>query len=161
MIREPGQIIELDGHRVLVAINPTKGCSACSQKTGCGTGLLERWLNPAKQLWINTDSDTLASLKPGDMIELGVEEGAFVRNTLVLYMIPLLIFLLATGIAHWLWGETASVFAGLSGLLAGGFLVRYLVGTLGWYRNGFSPTILHTQSKADPMAFNPDSQQSF
>lgn len=141
MITEYAQIIEIDTARVKVAINSSSGCGACSAKSGCGNGILHRWLNPTRIMWIDAGTEFCISSTVGDQLKVGVDEDAFVRNALSLYLIPIVIFLVGAGLGYQLQGEAASVLGGVLGLLVGARLVRYLVKRSA-YAAGFSPRIV-------------------
>ena len=139
MITEYARVIEIEPNRVRVEIRSSSGCSDCSAKSGCGNGVLDRWLNPDRKIWINSDHDR--SIAIGDEIKLGVEEGAFVRNALSLYLVPIMIFLLGTGLGYQLSGEIASILGGIFGLALGTSVVRFLLNRC-TYAAGFSPRIV-------------------
>lgn len=141
MITEYAQIIEIDTARVKVAINSSSGCGACSAKSGCGNGILHRWLNPTRIMWIDADPEFCASSCLDDAVKVGVDEQAFVRNALSLYLIPIMVFLTGAGLGYQFLGEVASVLGGILGLVIGARLVRYLVKRSA-YAAGFSPRIV-------------------
>lgn len=141
MITEYAQIIEMDANRIKVEIRSSSGCGSCSAKAGCGNGILDRWLNPTRVMWLDANAELCGALSLGDEIQVGVEEGAFVRNALSLYLIPAIAFLVGAGSGFLLQGETLSIIGGVAGLLMGSVLVRYLV-RHSPYASGFSPRIL-------------------
>ena len=152
MITEYAQIIEIDTTRVKVAINSSSGCGACAAKSGCGNGILHRWLNPTRIMWIDADTEFCASASLDDAVKIGVDEGAFVRNALSLYLIPIVAFLAGAGLGYQFQGEIASVLGGVLGLIVGAKLVRYLVKRSA-YAAGFSPRIVANV----PVEFSPAS----
>lgn len=147
MITEYAQVIEIDSTRVKVSIRSNSGCGACSAKSGCGNGILDRWLNPTRIMWVESNPETCADLSIGDELKVGVEEGAFVRNALALYLIPILVFLAAAGLGYQTLGEFASVIGGVLGLLVGAGLVKYLINRSP-YAKDFTPRIV-TEAPAE------------
>ncbi len=141
MITESATIVEIENERVRVEVRSSSGCSSCSAKAGCGNGILDRWLNPTRILWVATNPEFSASSTLGDQILIGVEEGAFVKNALLLYMLPLLAFLLGAGLGHQFQGDFASVLCGILGLILGSSLVRYLIRHSA-YASDFTPQII-------------------
>lgn len=141
MITESATIIEIEPDRVRVEVRSSSGCSSCSAKAGCGNGILDRWLNPTRILWVASDRQFSTSAELGDNIHIGVEEGAFVKNALLLYMLPILAFLLGAGLGHQFQGDLAAVLGGVFGLLVGASLVRYLVRHSS-YASEFTPQII-------------------
>lgn len=151
MITEYAEVIEIEPERVKVSIRSSSGCGSCSAKAGCGNGILDRWLNPTRLMWIDTEKQISESVSNGDQVQIGVEEGAFVRNALYLYLIPILVFLLGAGLGYQLQGEFMSIAGGIAGLVLGSSVVRYLV-KRSPYAADFAPRILDTSA---PVQVNP------
>ncbi len=151
MITEYAEVIDIEPQRVKVSIRSSSGCGSCSAKAGCGNGILDKWLNPTRLMWIETEKRISESVSPGDQVQIGVEEGAFVRNALSLYLIPILVFLLGAGLGYQLQGELISIVGGVAGLLVGSSLVRYLV-KRSPYAADFAPRILENTT---PILVNP------
>ena len=151
MITEYAEVLEVEPERVKVSVRSSSGCGSCSAKAGCGNGILDKWLNPTRLIWIETEKHISASVSTGDQIQVGVEEGAFVRNALSLYLIPILVFLLGAGLGYQVQGEFMSIAGGIAGLVIGSSLVRYLV-KRSRYAADFAPRIVDT---AIPVQVNP------
>ena len=145
MLTEQAQIIEIEKLRVKVAVKSANGCGSCSAKAGCGTGILDRWLNPTHIFWLDLSQDTKNKLQIGDLLEIGVDENAFVRNTLLLYLLPILIFFIAAGLGFAVGGEIVSILAGIAGLISGAVLANYLIQKSPYAQN-FSPQILSSST---------------
>lgn len=140
MITESATVLEIGTQGVLVEVYGAKGCGSCAQKSGCGTGLLERWLNPRREIWISCDGATIAQLQIGAEVRLAVEEKRFVRNALVLYLLPLCFFLLGAGLGFSQGGEYASILGGIIGLIVGGVIAKWTLEKSEFACN-FSPTL--------------------
>jgi|SaaInlV_100m_DNA_5_1039725.scaffolds.fasta_scaffold16386_2 sigma-E factor negative regulatory protein RseC len=145
MITEYAQITEIGADRIKVTIRSSSGCGTCTAKAGCGNGILDRWLNPTRTMWLDSNEEYCTSVSVGDEVQIGVEEGAFVRNALSLYLIPILVFLAGAGLGYQMQGELFSVVGGALGLLLGSALVRYLV-KRSPYASEFSPQIIEANS---------------
>lgn len=143
MLTEQAEVIEVESLRVKVAVKSASGCGSCSAKAGCGTGILDRWLNPTHIFWLDINQDTKVKPMLGDLLEIGVDESAFVRNTLLLYLLPILIFLITAGLGFAAGGELVSILAGISGLALGAVLANYLIQKSPYAQN-FSPQILNS-----------------
>lgn len=141
MLTEQATVIEVESLRVKVAVKSASGCGSCTAKAGCGTGILDRWLNPTHIFWVELNKQIESTPRPGDILQIGVEEDAFVRNTFFLYLLPLLVFLVGAGIGLVVAGEAGSIFVGIAGLLLGAFFANYLIKRSPYARN-FSPQIL-------------------
>ena len=143
MLTEQAEVIEVESLRVKVAVKSASGCGSCSAKAGCGTGILDRWLNPTHIFWLDINQDTKVKPMLVDLLEIGVDESAFVRNTLLLYLLPILIFLITAGLGFAAGGELVSILAGISGLALGAVLANYLIQKSPYAQN-FSPQILNS-----------------
>lgn len=141
MITEYAQIVEVDSSRLKIEIRSSSGCGSCTAKAGCGNGILDHWLNPTRTLWIDSDPEHCQSVSVGDQLEVGVDEGAFVRNALSLYLVPILAFLAGAGLGYQISGELASVIGGILGLYLGAEAVKFLVKRSA-YASDFSPRII-------------------
>ena len=81
MLTEQAEVIEVESLRVKVAVKSASGCGSCSAKAGCGTGILDRWLNPTHIFWLDINQDTKVKPMLGDLLEIGVDESAFVHKS--------------------------------------------------------------------------------
>lgn len=141
MITEYAQIVEVGSDRLKIEIRSSSGCGSCTAKAGCGNGILDHWLNPTRTLWIDSDSEHCQSVSVGDQLKVGVDEGAFVRNALSLYLIPILVFLAGAGLGYQMFGEFASILGGILGLILGAEAVKFLLKRSA-YASDFSPRIV-------------------
>lgn len=126
MISEPGTIIQLDSASALVSVSPASSCSGCSQKSGCGTSLMARWLNPVDQIRVPLDPQLVSQLEIGDVVELSVEEGAFVRSALLVFVVPLLALVLFAWIGQQFGSDLIALIAAGCGLALSVVLVRWV-----------------------------------
>lgn len=127
MIEERGEVTAVNPPYALVVTQRHSSCGSCSAK-GCGTGALSQVFAARSQaLRVLNPIDARA----GEQVVLGLEEGALVRGSLAVYIVPLL-----TMIAGGVLGETLapslslqateylSLPAAFAGLAAGFFWVR-------------------------------------
>lgn len=127
MIEERGEVTAVEPPYAMVVTQRRSSCGSCTTK-GCGTATLS-------QLFA-TRSQALKVLNPvdariGEQVVLGLEEGALLRGSLAVYMVPLLLMIaggvlgeaLATTLALEI-TEYLSLPAAAAGLLAGLFWVR-------------------------------------
>jgi sigma-E factor negative regulatory protein RseC len=124
MLIEQARIVAKDSDALWVETLAHSACGDCSAKSGCGTGLLERYLRTTQYLRIQLDSRSLNQYKLGDEIKLGMEESVVVRGSLLIYVIPLIGLLFGSGVGYQ-WGEPGSIVGGIAGLVLGGILVRW------------------------------------
>lgn len=95
----------------LKAVSAT-GCARCDAGEGCGGGLFAKLVRDGHQ-GLSLE-DQAGDLKPGEHVVVGLEEGVFLRATLLTYAWPLLILLclaLAGGVLAWpdAWVATAAL----------------------------------------------------
>lgn len=127
MIEERGEVTAVDPPYAQVATKRQSSCGSCSTK-GCGTGALSELFAARNQV--------MRVLNPidariGDQVVLGLEEGALLRGSMAVYIVPVV-----TMIAGGMLGEMAapslslqtseylSLPAAFAGLAAGFFWVR-------------------------------------
>lgn len=126
MIEETGVVVELDGDHAWVESERRSSCGSCSAK-GCGTGALSKILGAKKQ---RMRVQNPINAEVGDAVTLGIEEGALLAGSVMVYIVPL-ILMLAGGLLgealapQWeVSAESASLIFGLLGLVAGFFWLR-------------------------------------
>jgi sigma-E factor negative regulatory protein RseC len=87
MIKERAIVIGLSGNIAEVQTKRQIACSQCEAGRGCGIGAIGRLFGKRnKPIKIKVDQD----LKPGDQIEIGLSDKAFLRAGLLIYGTPLL-----------------------------------------------------------------------
>lgn len=128
MIEERAEVTAVNSPYATVVTQRRSSCSGCSTK-GCGTGALSQVFAARSQ--------EMRVLNPiearvGEQVVLGLEEGALLRGSLAVYIVPLLTMLaggvlgevLAPSLALEQSSEYISLPAALAGLAAGFFWVR-------------------------------------
>lgn len=120
---ETARVVSTEGEHAWVETQRKTTCGSCAVQKGCGTGVLAKVLgNRASRIRvINT-----IGARNGDLVTLGLEDGALVRSSFAVYAMPL-IFLLLGGVAggllndtlSWQSKEGATAVCGVLGLLAG------------------------------------------
>ena len=87
MIKETATVVNLSGDIAEVQMQRQSACSHCEMSQGCGTGAIGRLLGKrSKSVEIKVYQD----LKPGDQVEIGLPDKAFLRAGLLIYGLPLL-----------------------------------------------------------------------
>jgi sigma-E factor negative regulatory protein RseC len=85
MIEERGEVTAVNPPYATVMTRRSSSCGGCSTK-GCGTGALSELFaarNQSMQVLNPIDA------RPGDQVVLGLEEGALLRGSLAVYIVPL------------------------------------------------------------------------
>lgn len=129
MIEERGEVTAVNPPYAMVMTRRSSSCGGCSSKGGCGTGALSELFAPHHQ--------TMKVLNPvnariGDQVVLGLEEGALLRGSLAVYIVPLLLMMgggllgevLAPSLSLEIGSDLLSLLAAFMGLAAGFFWVR-------------------------------------
>jgi sigma-E factor negative regulatory protein RseC len=159
MIEETGRVVAVDGDLAEVETWRRSACGHCAGgQQGCGTSLLAEVFGnrPSHVRVLNR-----ISALPGDEVVIGVEEGAFLRATALLYGMPLLGLIVGAMLGKWLalrsglmGVEPASLIAGLLGLAGALAWVRWRVAHGSRGGTAYQAVILRRSgSRAVPLAF--------
>lgn len=128
MIEERAEVTAVNPPYAMVVTQRRSSCSGCSTQ-GCGTGALSQvFAARSQEMRVLNPIDARA----GEQVVLGLEEGALLRGSLAVYIVPLLTMLaggvlgevLAPSLALEQASEYLSLPAALAGLAAGFLWVR-------------------------------------
>lgn len=127
MIVETGRVVAVEADGVWVETANQSACGSCAARKGCGQSLLAQMQGHRsyiKAIWRN---ESTPRLQEGDLIEIGIQESAVTRGSLLVYCLPLLGLVVgsAIGDAGGL-PEGGVVLAALAGLGFAGAGVRWL-----------------------------------
>ena len=125
-LTEPATIVALDEKNIWVETHRQGTCNACRANTTCGQGLVNRLLpGRVHYLRINRAAGLAGDIAIGDRVELSVPQGAVLRSSLLVYLLPLVLLISGALIGEWSWaGDPGAIVGGFVGLLAGFGLVR-------------------------------------
>jgi sigma-E factor negative regulatory protein RseC len=119
MVEEPGVIVSLDGNYACIAPLPASDCTSCSASGSCGTALLAPLFSKKKRLLV---AENTINARPGDEVVVGLNRMALVFASLMVYLLPLLVLVIAAiageSLALWLElenGELVAILFGLGG----------------------------------------------
>ncbi len=139
MIREKATVTRLEGIHAVIEMHRQSVCGHCEVRNGCGTGALGRLLGHRnKSLKVVNEQD----LVPGDQIILGIQDGAYLNASLMIYGLPLLGLIAGGLIFQWVFGASdlsAMVGAAIgmsAGLISSNLMAKYRFSAL------LKPTIL-------------------
>lgn len=145
MIEESAQITRLDQDGVWIEVNRKSACAACSAQAGCGQKKLVDWL-PTKRVEVLVENPLNLILAPGQVVTVGLEEGALLRASMLIYLTPLLGLIISTLILNFLnFSETFQILGAILGLTVG-FITTRIVSVRRVALGDFSPRLLRTQS---------------
>lgn len=139
MIQEQAIVMEVNGRRISVETDRQASCGHCSAKSACGSALLGKFFNRNQQhLILKTD----LNLAVGDKIILGLDEGALLRGSFIVYAIPLLMLLLFPVVANqFIISETVSILSAVIGFSLGIVYVKFF-SVVARSGENFSPVVL-------------------
>jgi len=123
MIKEQAKVIAVKDGQVSIEIDRSSACGSCSARNGCGTSILDRFFKRTdNHMVIKSDLDIVV----GDEIVVGLQEGALIKGSFVVYTVPLLLLLAVAVIAKQITGsEAASIIGAVTGFVLGLLYVRY------------------------------------
>lgn len=128
MIEMRAIVIQLQGDEASVSPIGTGGCGHCDSEGGCGSGTLTKLFcsNKSRNFKVRNE----ISAKVGDEVQISIPDGALLRGTMKMYVLPL-ILLLAGGMtgASLAGGEAAvrdayAVAGAIIGLLLGFLMAK-------------------------------------
>ena len=93
MITEQARVVDVtDSGRIELEVERQTACGKCEVQGACGVGALGRLLGVRKPRLSLPGNDLV---KKGDIVTIGIPEGALVRTSLLIYLVPLLTLLLS------------------------------------------------------------------
>ena len=123
MIEETAQIVAVEGGATWVETARQSTCGSCAANKGCGTATLAKVMGN-KRTRVRVLNPIGAGI--GEQVVIGIEEGALLRGSLAVYLVPLLAMLAGGLIGEFLAGrlllgsvEVLGFAGGVSGLLLG------------------------------------------
>ena len=130
MIVEQGQVIEISEQFLWVETVRQSACQSCSARSGCGQSVLSQLMDESKQYKKNILRVAAGNskAKPGDKVEVAINEDALIKMSLLVYGFPILVLFLFSGIAQWYeFSDGTSVVFGVVGLLVAFVTVRQVM----------------------------------
>ncbi len=95
MIKETAVVVAVSGDEVTVEAAVKSTCNSCQAQSDCGTGVISRALAPKKQL---LTLRTPVPVMVGQSVTIGLPEAGVISASLMLYVVPLLTFLVSIGL---------------------------------------------------------------
>lgn len=105
MICQTGRVVAIELGSVWVETVRASTCSSCAAQNGCGNGLINKIGGGARhhvQVFLPGDFPSglqSENIQIDDEVELSVDEGAFVRAALVVYLLPLVTLIVGAMVA--------------------------------------------------------------
>lgn len=126
MIEESAEVVRTEDDVAWVSVSRRSACASCSAAKGCGQKRILDWL-PTKQIEVQVANPNRLILVAGQSVTLGLEEGALVRASLLLYLTPLAGLILLALFTHFLeFSEPFQILAAILGLTLGFVATRVI-----------------------------------
>ncbi len=88
MIKEIGQVIDIQDGWLFVETAIKSTCNTCSAKSNCGTSTVAQAFS--NKSVVNKVKNTL-DVKIGDSVEIGIPESSLLQGSFYLYLLPLIV----------------------------------------------------------------------
>ncbi len=142
MIEEIALVSQVDGSRVWIEVDRRSACAACASADGCGQKRINDWF-PSKRVTVEVDNPNNLIVSPGQTVTVGLEEGALVKASLILYLLPLLGLILSPIlISIFGFSEIFQILSAILGFTVGLLFTRAL-GHQGVAAGDLRPQLLH------------------
>lgn len=118
MLESEAIVVKVErGNTYIAAQTPGScGADACTTQNTCSTAVLTRLFSQeAKPLLVNNP----IAAKVGERVVVGLEEGAFLKSSLLAYVLPLFALIVGAMLGMYFAGTTANrdLYAGIGGLI--------------------------------------------
>jgi sigma-E factor negative regulatory protein RseC len=115
-MKEDFQVVEITHDSMIIKSNREVGCSSCSSKNACGTGVLSDLFSSFSLF----KKPLQNGVKAGDMITLEISSKELFLRASQLYLMPLLALFIGASISNILYpaNDVIQTFVGLSSLSA-------------------------------------------
>lgn len=100
MLKESAIVISYENGIAKVKCQSQSACGQCAAKNSCGTSSLSE-LNGKRGEHIFT-VESMMPLREGQVVEIGLEEKSMLFSALLMYIVPLAVLLLTTGLSHYI-----------------------------------------------------------
>jgi len=138
MIEESALVTRVDASGVWIEVNRRSACATCSSQAGCGQKKLVDWL-PSKRVEIRIENPLKLVLSQGQTVVVGLEEGALLRASLLIYMGPLIGLIFFALLLNFLgFSESFQILGAMLGLMIG-FITTRLVSVKQLALGDFTP----------------------
>ena len=91
MIEEKARVIAVENDQLLLEAETSAACNACQVRQGCGTSVLSRWLG---RRFSRFQAPNTVNARVGDEVIVGLAEGAMLKGSVYVYLLPLVSMIL-------------------------------------------------------------------
>jgi sigma-E factor negative regulatory protein RseC len=126
MIIETGKVVSVEPEGLWVETISRSVCGTCKAEKGCGQSLMAKWSGHTSYIWVLLEGRNPDNYQPGDSIQIGIPEDIIAKGSMIVYLVPLMVMLLVTVLAHRQFAnEVVTVISAIAGLLLGGAIIRW------------------------------------
>lgn len=152
MITETARIVAIEPDSLWVQTIRKSACAQCSAKKGCGQAVLAQFGREPGYLNVSLRGQASQNYQLNQYVEIGIAEQVIVKSTLLIYLMPLLLMMVAIAIsAAFTQSEPTAMLCGLAGLIGGAFLARtFLARDSG--KTAFEPTLIGLAAGTEEIA---------
>lgn len=130
MIKESGVVAKVDLGGVWVETQKQSVCGACLARKGCGQKLLNSFGGSQFHVLAKISPQLQhRNINEGDSVVIGIAEGVLVKGAMLMYGVPLLVFILSLALLTFTFGESGwgGIIISLLSLFLGGLWTRHHV----------------------------------
>ena len=125
MVKEQGTVVLVGDNGVWVETLRKSACSGCKARKGCGQHLADKYAAKSSKGYVKAASDW--SFSEGDRVIIGIPEGALLRSSIIVYLLPLAFLMVSVGMsAFFQLNDAFTAFSCIAGLLAGFITLRLI-----------------------------------
>jgi len=124
LIRETAIVSHIKDEYAYLIIQKNSACGSCASKSSCSNSALQE-IKPKSNNILRVSNDL--SLQEGDTVILGLKPNKLLLATVLMYILPLVVFIVFAAVAKVLGGERASIAAGLAGFFLGLFILKKFI----------------------------------
>lgn len=143
MLETEAVIVKINNSVAYVETQRVSGCGHCDPQKGCATSTLTKFFGGKKTFFKAMNP---IDAQVGDSVVIGVEDGAVLKGSLAVYLLPVIFVLAGAGIGNYLGSSVTkrdlfAVIGAGTGLVAGYLWIRAYTAFVGKNRH-FQPVVL-------------------
>ncbi|BFM07622.1 SoxR reducing system RseC family protein [Halioxenophilus aromaticivorans] len=125
MITETGRIVAIEDESLWVQTIRKSACAQCSARKGCGQAVLAQFGREPGYINVSLNGQHPSDYQLDQAVEIGIAEQVIVKSTLLIYLFPLLLMMIAIGLGSAMFeAEFMALISGIAGLGLGALIVR-------------------------------------
>jgi len=126
MLLETGQVVAIEPDCLWVETLSRSTCASCQTKQICGQSALAKWGAVPARSRVSLAGKDVTHVKLGDRVTIGIPEDVIARGSILIYLLPLVIMIIAAYLAQGQhWGDLFVALSALLGLATGALIVKF------------------------------------